>query len=76
MLVLESDSLLAVEWVFHPDKCPPMFASLARSIRRVIDENHVILRHIPIGCNVEADALAKVEMIRFPRRLEIFSYTS
>ncbi|KAK9037211.1 hypothetical protein V6N11_022130 [Hibiscus sabdariffa] len=58
-LVLESDSLIAVEWVFHPDKCPPMFASLTRSIRSVIDEKHVILRHIPRGCNVEADALAK-----------------
>ncbi|KAK9021298.1 hypothetical protein V6N11_011296 [Hibiscus sabdariffa] len=75
-LVLESDSLLAVEWIFHPDKCPPMFASLSRSIRRVIDENHVILRHIPRGCNVEADAQTKAEMMWFPERLEISSYSS
>ncbi|KAK8563716.1 hypothetical protein V6N12_035857 [Hibiscus sabdariffa] len=61
-LVLESDSSLAVEWVFQPDRCPPMFVSLARTIRRVIDENLMILWHILRGCNVEADSLAKASI--------------
>ncbi|KAL4278080.1 hypothetical protein GQ457_03G027180 [Hibiscus cannabinus] len=58
-LMLESDSSLAVDWVLYLERCPSMFASLAQTVREVIDKYHVILRHIPRGCNVEVDALAK-----------------
>ncbi|KAL4388297.1 hypothetical protein GQ457_09G027380 [Hibiscus cannabinus] len=58
-LILESDSVNAIDWISNPSLCPLIFKDLVASCRIIIEVNSVILRYIPRHLNTLADELAK-----------------
>ncbi|KAL4320117.1 hypothetical protein GQ457_18G008920 [Hibiscus cannabinus] len=58
-LILESDSVNAIDWISNPSLCPLIFKDLVASCMIIIEVNSVILRYIPRHLNTLADELAK-----------------
>ncbi|XP_039003298.1 uncharacterized protein LOC120130004 [Hibiscus syriacus] len=59
ILILESDSFLAVNWINSPEICSVHLVDLISEIQKTIVQSNIIIKHISRCINVEVDCLAK-----------------
>ncbi|KAL4280566.1 hypothetical protein GQ457_03G000290 [Hibiscus cannabinus] len=58
-LIVESDSLKAVEWVSNPSSCIGLYSDLVKEIADLAGTSSISFRYISRTCNIDADGLAK-----------------
>ncbi|KAL4283563.1 hypothetical protein GQ457_16G029270 [Hibiscus cannabinus] len=58
-LIVESDSLKAVEWVSNPSSCIGLYSDLVKEIADLAGTSFISFRYISRTCNIDADSLAK-----------------
>ncbi|KAE8705195.1 hypothetical protein F3Y22_tig00110429pilonHSYRG00130 [Hibiscus syriacus] len=59
-LILESDSVVAVDWIKNPAATTPLFMSIVKDITSIVVDKGVIVRHVLRAVNWEADEFAKL----------------